>query len=99
MNKTQRSIPALPLCILLDIIGYASFTLPVLGEFTDLVWAPVSAVIFYRLFGGKMGVLGGGFSFVEEILPFTDFIPTFTLAWAFRYFGKSNTRQVINLKA
>ena len=99
MNKTQKSIPALPLCILLDIIGYASFSLPVLGEFTDLVWAPVSAVIFYRLFGGKMGALGGGFSFVEEILPFTDFIPTFTLAWAFRYFGKNNARQVINLKA
>ncbi len=99
MNKTQKAIPALPLCILLDFIGYASFSIPVLGEFTDLVWAPVSAVIFYRLFGGKMGVFGGGFSFLEELLPFTDFIPTFTLAWAFRYFGKSSPKQVINIKA
>lgn len=99
MNKTQKAIPALPLCILLDFIGYASFSIPVLGEFTDLVWAPVSAVIFYRLFGGKMGVFGGGLSFLEELLPFTDFIPTFTLAWAFRYFGKSSSKQVININA
>jgi hypothetical protein len=26
-------------------------------------------------------MLGGAFSFLEEIIPFTDIIPTFTLAW------------------
>lgn len=99
MKHTHKVLPALPLCLLLDFIGYASFSIPVLGEFTDLVWAPFSAVIFYRLFGGKMGVLGGGVSFVEELLPFTDFIPTFTLAWLFRYLGKGVSQKVVNINA
>ncbi len=84
MTKTQTSIPPLALCVLLDIIGYASFSVPLLGEFADLIWAPLSGLIFYRLFGGKAGFFGGIFSFVEEILPFTDFIPTFTIAWLLR---------------
>ena len=88
MNKTQKPLPHLALCILLDIVGYASFSLPILGEFADLVWAPVSGFLFFKLFGGKMGLFGGGFAFLEELIPFTDFIPTFTIAWAMRYFAK-----------
>ena len=49
MNK---QFPSLLLCILLDVIGYASFTVPVLAEFSDIIWAPVSGFIFYKLFGG-----------------------------------------------
>ena len=81
MNSTQNQLPPVALCILMDAVGYASFALPVLGEFSDMVWAPLSGLIFYKIFGGKMGVFGGGLSFLEEILPFTDFIPTFTIAW------------------
>ncbi|HRD58955.1 MAG TPA: hypothetical protein PK504_12960 [Ferruginibacter sp.] len=88
MNNNQKPLPSLILCIVLDLVGYASFSVPLLGEFADIVWAPVSGLLFYKLFGGKMGLLGGGFSFLEEFLPFTDFIPTFTIAWALRYFGK-----------
>ncbi len=91
MTNTQKQTPALALCLILDFIGYASFSLPLLGEFTDLVWAPVSGILFYKLFGGKMGVFGGGLSFLEELLPFTDFIPTFTIAWAMRYFTKKES--------
>lgn len=92
MTQSSTSNPSLAACIFLDIIGYASFSLPILGEFSDLVWAPVSAILFYKLFGGKMGFFGGGFSFLEELLPFTDFIPTFTIAWAMRYYGKKSTQ-------
>lgn len=81
MTIEQKQLPHLAICILLDLIGYASFTLPILGEFSDLVWAPLSSLLFYKLFGGKMGIFGGAFSFLEELLPFTDFIPTFTIAW------------------
>ena len=90
MTPTQKQTPALALCLILDFVGYASFSLPFLGEFTDLLWAPISGMLFYKLFGGRMGVFGGGLSFLEELLPFTDFIPTFTIAWAmrYRYFGK-----------
>ncbi|MFT3979003.1 MAG: hypothetical protein QM687_00945 [Ferruginibacter sp.] len=98
MNNNQKPLPSLALCILLDIVGYASFGLPVLGEFADIVWAPVSGFLFYKLFGGKWGLLGGGFSFLEEFLPFTDFIPTFSIAWAMRYFGREKAdNQVIRV--
>ena len=88
MNKLQ---PSLALCIIMDVIGYASFALPGLGEFSDIVWAPISAFIFYKTFGGAKGAFGGLFNFAEEILPFADFIPTFTIMWAWQYFTKKKT--------
>jgi hypothetical protein len=69
----------------MDIIGYATYSIPFLGEFGDLLWAPLSAFLFYKTFGGWKGMFGGLFNFVEEILPFTDFIPTFTIAWLWQY--------------
>jgi hypothetical protein len=65
----------------MDIIGYASYSVPVLGEFADIVWAPISAYLFYKTFGGAKGVFGGIFNFIEEILPGLDFIPSFTIMW------------------
>ena len=80
----KKQLPDISICIILDLIGCASYLLPFLGEFTDLVWAPVSGIIFYSLFGRRLGVLGGAFSFIEELLPGLDFIPTFTIAWFMR---------------
>lgn len=65
----------------MDIIGYATYSIPVLGEIGDALWAPVSAIIFYISFGGWKGGFGAIFNFVEEILPGTDFIPSFTIMW------------------
>ena len=65
----------------MDIIGYASYGIPVLGEFADIIWAPVSALIFFLSFGGWKGALGGIGNFIEELLPGTDFIPSFTIMW------------------
>ena len=89
MNKQQ---PSLILCIVMDLIGYATFALPFLGEFADVLWAPFSAYIFYKTFGGWKGAFGSVFNFVEEILPFTDFIPSFSIMWVWQYFS---TRQSI----
>ncbi len=83
MEKTTRT-PSIYLCILLDLIGYATFSIPGIGEFGDVIWAPLSGFIFLKLFGGPMGKIGGAFSFLEEILPFTDIVPTFTIAWLIR---------------
>lgn len=83
----SKPLPNLLLCIALDAIGMMSFTIPFIGEFSDVIWAPLSGMIYYRMFGGTMGKLGGIFSFLEEALPFTDFIPTFTLGWFMRYRG------------
>ncbi len=82
----------------MDLIGYATFSLPLIGEALDLVWAPISAMIFFRTFGGWKGAFGGMFNFIEEILPFMDFIPTFTIAWAFEhFFSKKNSVEPINI--
>ncbi|MES1222015.1 MAG: hypothetical protein ABUT20_41345 [Bacteroidota bacterium] len=77
MNKNTSLI----FCIVMDVIGYATYAVPVLGEFGDIVWAPISGFILYKTFGGWRGMAGGIFNFIEEILPGTDFIPSFTLMW------------------
>ena len=84
MNKKQ---PTLGFCILMDAIGCATFLLPVFGEFADIIWAPISAVIFYRTFGGWKGAFGGIFNFIEELLPGLDFIPTFTITWLWKRYA------------
>jgi hypothetical protein len=81
MNKKQ---PSLALCIILDLIGCASYIIPGLGEWIDVVWAPASAIVFFIMFGSWKGAL---FEFTEEILPGTDIIPTFTIAWFLKYFS------------
>ena len=85
MNK-QRKSPSLAACILMDVLGYATYSLPLIGEVADIIWAPISALIFFRMFGGWKGAFGGMFNFVEELLPGLDFIPTFTLTWLWNFF-------------
>jgi hypothetical protein len=81
IHNMKRTEPSLIFCILMDLIGFATYSVPLLGEFGDLLWAPVSSMIFFLTFGGWKGALGGIFNFAEEILPGTDFIPTFTLMY------------------
>lgn len=65
-------------CVVMDAAGDASELVPVLGEFTDVGFAPLEAYLLKLLFGSNAIA---GFGFFEELLPFTDIIPTFTLAW------------------
>lgn len=93
MNKQQTS---LLFCLLMDALGYATYAVPFLGEFGDIVWAPISAFAFYKTFGGWKGAFGSAFNFIEELLPGFDFIPSFTLMWMWNSFGaKKNTPAVI----
>ena len=75
-----RASPILKLfvCFIVDIIGFASYLIPGLGELTDIAWAPMQAFFLHYMFGG---LLLSGFGFVEEIVPGLDFIPTATIAW------------------
>lgn len=86
-----KPLPSLAFCILMDLLGCASFAIPIVGELFDLVWAPVSALIYMKLFGFKKGFLGGMFNFVEELLPGLDIIPTFTITWFMQYAKRRNT--------
>ena len=36
----RRFTPALWTCVVMDLIGCASYTVPVLGEVSDVIWAP-----------------------------------------------------------
>jgi hypothetical protein len=73
--------PSLGFCLLMDLLGCATYLLPGIGEWFDIIWAPISGIVFFMAFGGWKGALGGLFDFVEEILPGTDIIPSFTIAW------------------
>ena len=77
----KRFTPSLLVCVIMDLLGCASYAVPLLGEVSDVIWAPISAIIFYRMFGGTLGTFGSLFNFMEELFPGLDFIPTFTLSW------------------
>lgn len=83
--KSDRKMQKLVLGIIFDLIGYASYGIPVLAEVTDVIWAPIAGFILSRMYKGRIGVIGGIFEFVEELLPGVDFIPTFTLTWIYTY--------------
>lgn len=80
----KKFTPSLVFCVLMDVIGMGTYSIPFIGEFADIIWAPVSSLIFWSMFGGWKGLLGAGFNFFEEFLPGTDIIPSFTLAWVIR---------------
>lgn len=94
-SPLPRKQPSLAMCILMDLLGYASFAIPFLGEFIDIAWAPISAAIFMRMFGGTRGLFGGIFNFIEELMPGLDFIPTFTITWLITYYRKSKNNRTI----
>ncbi|MFZ4724726.1 MAG: hypothetical protein ACOYMD_04705 [Paludibacter sp.] len=88
MNKVQNK-PTLLFCVLMDFLGSVSYFLPFIGEWGDMLWAPISAFIFYKSFRGKSRAIGTIVNFIEELLPFTDFVPTFTIGYLYnRYFNK-----------
>ena len=84
MNTKKLFLPNIALCILLDLIGMSTYIFPALGEYIDLIWAPISGYIFLKLFGGRLGAIGSVLNFLEEVIPFTDIIPSFTIAWFIR---------------
>ncbi|KAL1526750.1 hypothetical protein AB1Y20_015446 [Prymnesium parvum] len=64
--------------VLIDLIGMATYVVPVLGEAGDFAWAPISSLVVYQLYGNAVI---SGLALAEELLPGTDIIPTATIAW------------------
>ncbi|SDH55707.1 hypothetical protein [Winogradskyella thalassocola] len=81
MNKYKKLVIGL----LLDALGLVSFIIPGIGEFSDIIWAPISGWLMTKLYAGKAGKVAGVITLVEEALPGFDVIPTFTLMWVYTY--------------
>ena len=83
-NKNRNLL----LGLLFDGIGMLSFSIPLIGEFSDVVWAPIAGFLMTRMYKGRTGKVAGVLAFLEEIIPFTDVIPSFTLTWIYNYWIK-----------
>lgn len=85
LSKNKKLI----LGLILDAIGM----IPLI----DLVWAPASGYLMTKLYKGKSGKIAGVITFIEEALPFLDFIPTFTLMWlyTFVFFSEKESDETI----
>lgn len=77
--------------LLYDAIGMVTMAVPIIGPFADMVWAPISSKKMMEMYPGKKGKLMAAFTFLEEILPYTDIIPTFTLMWLYTFVWKNQT--------
>ena len=74
--------------LLFDAIGMLSFAIPGIGEFSDVIWAPLAGFLMTWMYKGTVGKVASIFTFLEEIIPFTDMIPSFTLTWIYTYLIK-----------
>ena len=84
--------------VIYDMIGMASMAIPVIGPLTDLIWAPYAAKKMRDMYPGRDGKIAAVIVFLEEILPYTDIIPTFTLMWLYTFVWKKQpSAQVIRI--
>jgi len=92
----NRDIITLIVALIIDFVGLASYLFPSLGELFDGFWAPISALLVYLLFGRKLS--WASFTFIEELFPYTDIIPSATLAWYFyRRRNSSDSKNVAEI--
>ena len=80
----------------IDLIGSSSYLLPVVGEGFDLIWAPVQTILIMAMYDEVTPNLKY-VSFIEEILPFTDIVPSATIGWLAE-FGVPWAEQQFGLK-
>lgn len=93
MKKTNYKL--LKKGILYDLIGMSTTFIPVVGPFLDIIWAPYAAKKMSDMYKGNEGKLASVIVFLEEILPFTDFIPTFTLMWLYTFVWKKHEEPIL----
>ncbi len=79
--------------LIYDVVGMATMAIPLVGPFLDIVWAPIAANKMVEMYPGKKGKIASVLVFIEEILPFTDIIPTFTLMWFYTFVWKKDPIQ------
>lgn len=75
----------LVLSLIFDAIGMITYAVPIFGEAIDVIWAPISGLLLVIMYKGTVGKIAGLFGAIEELIPFTDVIPTFTITWFYTY--------------
>ncbi len=83
--QKDKKYQNLLLGLLFDGIGMLSYLLPFIGDFSDVVWAPIAGWLMTRMYKGKVGQAAGVFTFIEELIPGLDVIPSFTIMWIYNY--------------
>jgi hypothetical protein len=73
LSKNKKLV----LSILFDAIGMLTVF--------DILWAPASGYLMSKMYKGTKGKIAGVVSFIEEIIPGFDIIPTFTIMWFLTY--------------
>lgn len=84
LKKTQKLL----LSLFFDALGYLSFLFPL----SDFVWAPLSAYLMANMYKGKKGKIAAVVVFVEEVLPFLDVIPSFSIMWFYTHLAAPDTK-------
>ena len=84
VKKSDKKTKLL-LSLIFDGIGMLSYVAPIFGEFTDTFWAPISGLLLVLMYKGTVGKIAGLFGTIEELIPLTDVIPTFTFTWFYTY--------------
>ena len=84
--KRQATEFKLIIGLFFDVIGMLSYLIPGLAESTDLAWAPIAGFLMTMMYKGTVGKVAGVLTFLEEILPFSDIIPSFTITWLYEYY-------------
>ncbi len=84
-NSMDKKYKHLLLGLLFDGIGMLSIALPFIGDFSDVLWAPLAGWLMTRMYKGKIGQAAGIVAFVEEIIPGLDIVPSFTIMWVYTY--------------
>mmetsp|Transcript_20739 Transcript_20739/g.31388 ORF Transcript_20739/g.31388 Transcript_20739/m.31388 type:complete len:255 (-) Transcript_20739:716-1480(-) len=79
LSAVSPNFGKLLICLAIDVIGSSSEIVPILGELSDVVYAPIAAILLRSLYGGSNVVFA--LEFAEEILPFTDVLPLATICW------------------
>lgn len=69
--------------VVIDLMGLASYVIPIVSESTDFIWGPMSGFLIFMLFPNRKGRAISGV--LEEMIPFTDFIPSAYLTWRQEY--------------
>jgi len=86
----KNKLSSLIFSLLFDALGLLSFVLPLIGEFSDVIWAPIASYLMLKMYPNRTGKIASIFVFLEELLPFIDVLPTFTLMWVYTNYFKKN---------